>query len=176
MKKIVLVITGVLTFILSYVCNIIAIEFKDVTPEINKAAKECSNSGLFGPFIYKYGQDLFRPQGSVKRADLMLILNEYRLMTHQLLRKNREISEQIDKISVQPQTVNKELIQQEVKDNLNTLLRKSNIIKDLSLKVSNLNKIDNNVVNLETKLNKLSKKFNEVDFENLPSQKARVNT
>ena len=80
------------------IVNISCAAFRDVTPNVNEAAEKCASSGLFGPFVYKYGGDLFRPDDVVRREDIMLVLKEYVIIVNKLLASNKGIMRSLGKL------------------------------------------------------------------------------
>ncbi len=80
------------------IVNISYAAFRDVTPNVNEAAEKCASSGLFGPFVYKYGGDLFRPDDVVRREDIMLVLKEYVIIINKLLASNKGIMRSLGKL------------------------------------------------------------------------------
>ncbi len=78
--------------------TVIADDFKDISQEVKKASNELSVEGLFNFFIYKYGQNIFRPDANVSRSDLILVLNEYYTLTNKFIERDVEIISKINEL------------------------------------------------------------------------------
>src|SRR3989339_1187546 len=127
MKKIILLIyifTGM-------ICGPVFAVFKDVTPDVDKAVSEFSGQGMFGPFIYRFGQDLFRPDGTLSRADVILLLQEYNALTNKLIAYDKEITVKLNKLAADSQSRNMNNILKEVQKNIDTMLEGSEVVKQL---------------------------------------------
>ncbi|MBN2407724.1 MAG: hypothetical protein JXJ19_08505 [Elusimicrobia bacterium] len=110
--------------------------FKDVNTEVNTAVEGFNQEGLFGFFIHRFGQDLFRPDGTVSRADLILVLNEYHILTKKLIAQDREIMRQLDTMKSGDSSANMDNILREFQKVLDPMLKNSMTIKTLSQKVA----------------------------------------
>lgn len=121
-------------FIMVFVFRVVA--FRDLNSEVNEAAEEFSNEGMFGSFIYQYGQDLFRPDGNVTRANLILALKEYHVLTKRLLSQNKLMLNRVHKLEEQKLSEqNMELMLQKFKKTLEPMLRNSKTILQLKQQI-----------------------------------------
>ncbi len=123
-----LILLGVITALLSIV-NPVAYSFKDLSSEADDAAEKLSEEGMFGSFIYKYGDEFFRPDGYVTRENLVLILKEYHILTQKLLMQNVKLALEVEKMkkkSSSPQNI--DLLLREFQKMLDPMLRKSSTI------------------------------------------------
>lgn len=114
----------------------VSFAFRDVTSEVEKAVREFDDEGMFGFFLYKYGHDLFRPEGSVARSDLILLLKEYHILTRKLLSHDREIMTKLDELESSDTSSNMDEILREFQNVLDPMLKNSRIIKNLRQSIS----------------------------------------
>ncbi|MFH1416133.1 MAG: hypothetical protein ABIH89_08650 [Elusimicrobiota bacterium] len=106
--------------------------FKDVTSETDGAAESFSSEGMFGSFIYQFGQEFFRPDGYVTREDMILILKEYHILTKNVIARNMEMISRLDKVeSRKIGDEDLELVVSEFKNMLEPMLQKSKTIMSL---------------------------------------------
>lgn len=110
--------------------------FRDLDSEANEAAEGFSREGMFGSFIYQYGNNLFRPDGYVTRENLILILNEYHIITMKLLKQNKKILVEMDKLKTKKMNdQNMDLMLQEFQKVLEPMLRNSATIHALKTQI-----------------------------------------
>ncbi|MFW6134900.1 MAG: hypothetical protein ACOC5R_04935, partial [Elusimicrobiota bacterium] len=108
-------------------------EFKDASGDVNKAAQDFKEQGLFGSFIHKYGQKLFRPEGNVTRGDFILTLKEYYALTQKILNQNRRMLARIDKLSSSKVSdAELDYIFREFQKVLDPMLKNSETIREIS--------------------------------------------
>lgn len=109
--------------------------FKDVTDEVNRVSEKFSQEGMFGSFMYQYGNDLFRPDGYVTRENLILVLKEYHVIISRLMNQNRKISDKLNSLKSQGlSNKNMDRILREFQKTLDPMLESSNTIKSLRQK------------------------------------------
>ncbi|HLD30311.1 MAG TPA: hypothetical protein VJC03_08200 [bacterium] len=89
-----LLLLGVLFFFLSP----LRAEFQDIPQENKEIVNKFSEDALFSKFVYKFGKEAFRPEGSVTRGDLLFVLNEYLVLFHGLRKDIQQISAQISRM------------------------------------------------------------------------------
>lgn len=150
-------------FILLSVSRVVA--FRDLSSEADEAAEEFSQEGMFGAFIYQYGQDLFRPEGNVTRENLILILKEYHVLTKKLLSQNKQLFYKINKLKLKskPQklsTQNMELILREFQKTLEPMLRNSQTILGLKQEIG---EVSASAASPGSQRSKVRDKFESVD-------------
>jgi hypothetical protein len=111
--------------------------FKDVSSDVEQAAKEFTDRGLFGFFIRKYGMDVFRPDGMVTRADMLLVLREYHRLTDRLFRQDAQLLSDIKKVKDRKALSNedKDEIFQELQEMLDAMLKNSDVINKLKQRI-----------------------------------------
>ncbi|MFH1416266.1 MAG: hypothetical protein ABIH89_09320 [Elusimicrobiota bacterium] len=119
-----------------------ASDFKDTETDLREASEDLNSVGLFDSFIYKYGQDIFRPDANVTRSDLILILQEYNSLTCNFSARDSEILqklEDLDKSIKYTITSAKyiDTIVQEFQKLLEPMLRNSPTLTNIRLENSN---------------------------------------
>lgn len=141
--------------------TVIADDFKDISQEVKKASDELSVEGLFNFFIYKYGQNTFRPDANVNRSDLILVLNEYYALTNKFIERDVEIISKINELRTEISS-NKyiDTIFQKFQVLLEPMLKNSATIKKLIQQ--NIAPLRNEIKVLKSTLEDLSEKINEI--------------
>ncbi len=113
-----------------------AYAFRDAAPESRRAAEELSDAGMFSSFIYKFGNNYFRPEGNVSRDDMLLILREYYEIANRLFEQNQNILSRLGGLerAQRQQLTSSEIdtIIREVQRNLDPMLERSATIRNLS--------------------------------------------
>ncbi len=156
----VLIVTIVVTAF--SVCK--AVAFKDLSPEVDEAAEGFSNEGMFGSFLYQYGQDLFRPEGYVTRENLILILKEYHTLTMKLLSQNKQLLSEMNKLKTKGlSSKSMDLILQEFQKVLEPMLRNSKTIFALrkhiaEISVGSASTATGESINFQEEINALNEK------------------
>jgi hypothetical protein len=151
-------ITILIVFITSY-----SLAFKDTSSEVNEAAEKFAAEGLFGSFIYRYGTDLFRPDGYVTRDNLILILREYHVLTQKLYKQNMEMLAKINKLKK-----NENLSS----DNIDRILQNSQIFQAINHNFNEVLKTGNSnaeLSELKKQIKSLTEKFQEIYIRNEPT-------
>ncbi len=156
----VLIVTIVVTAF--SVCK--AVAFKDLSPEVDEAAERFSEEGMFGSFLYQYGQDLFRPDGYVTRENLILILKEYHTLTMKLLSQNKQLLSEMNKLKSESlSSKSMDLILQEFQKVLEPMLRNSKTIFALrkhiaEISVGSASTATGESINFQEEINALNEK------------------
>ncbi|MFH1416267.1 MAG: hypothetical protein ABIH89_09325 [Elusimicrobiota bacterium] len=70
--------------------------FRDTNTEINEASESLSEEGLFHPFLFKYGKNIFRPEENIIRTDLVLVLKEIQSVTTNLNTNNKDVLSKLE--------------------------------------------------------------------------------
>ncbi len=141
--------------------TVIADDFKDISQEVKKASDELSVEGLFNFFIYKYGQNTFRPDANVNRSDLILVLNEYYALTNKFIERDVEIISKINELRTEISS-NKYIDRmfQKFQVLLDPMLKNSATIEKLIQQ--NIAPLRNEIKVLKSTLEDLSEKINEI--------------
>lgn len=105
--------------------------FRDVTSDVGRAASSFTDEGLLDRFIFKYGRDLFRPDANVSRADLVLVLSEYNMITERLMEQNRRILSRINNMEQSSSAPDMDAIIREFQRVLDPMLQNSRTIREL---------------------------------------------
>jgi len=147
----------------------VALAFRDVTSETGEAIEKFNSEGLFGSFIYKYGQDLFRPDGTVSRGDLILLLNEYHIIISKLLANDRTVMAKLRSVgSSRSKAADVDTVLRELQKVLDPMLKKTETIKSLqaSYTPSGGSSIDNSeITRLESQIERLTAKLDDMEYK-----------
>lgn len=136
MKKIIAWVTLIVFMMITLNSVTIVAEFRDITPQVKSASEKFSEEGLLESFIYKYGQDLFRPQGEVTRADLLLVLGEYHMLTQKLLSQSRRMLSKLKRLeSASSEVGDMDEIIREFQKVLDPMLARTKTIKELKQQI-----------------------------------------